>query len=137
MAKGLLKEDADTGMEPLNLDRYCSRVEILVGSAFAKYNKRLWAPSEESPIRTSLARHAAHPQIEELLAALGNGLPCVEGKLINRISADWSLDFLGVVSRSNTKASYKYLAREAGSNGCEGTAEDLAPLVVDGKHIVR
>ena len=60
--------------EPINLDRFHSRMEVLVGRVFPQSTKKQLARNEETPFRTFSLRRAVHLQIQAQLASLGDNL---------------------------------------------------------------
>ena len=100
---GLLTPDEMTRMEPIDLNRYYSKLERAMWDALDDHRKTKWTPKNESPLRTFLLTRAAHPRMDELLAVMEHGLPKVADRIINAMSADgWRSFFLGSVNRSNT-----------------------------------
>ena len=122
--------------ETNNVDHFYNKVESSLKKTLSQYYSTLKRKKDISPLKLFLESHSAHPQINELKAALKNKNKLDIDKLLNKIGADGWKEFLSKTTRSNTSAFFTYLAKADGRKTWGITPSDSSPLLVNGQIVI-
>ena len=115
--------------ELLNATKKYRQVECIIEKAFRDQIRPLRPVEHESPMRRFLLQNTSHPRMDSPLRALATGNGREAEKLVSIVSADGLRTFLAATRRNNTRAMFRYLAREEERNKWGDAPAHWAPLV--------
>ena len=108
---------AETGRERgyrRNLDRRYHQLEQPLNRVLRGQFVAHRRPVSECPLKSFMARHAQHPDIDRLKQALQEGHRETADAFIGRMGADGWRAFLSPVGRTDTRATFRHLAKAEG-----------------------